>query len=194
VWHALGALSPSDFAWSAMVNPQSIRLINSIKMDLSSASNAANNAVDDGGITGIDSAIDSPPRIRQNQRLKRRLSQLTHGDDGDPKDELFRLYQESTVAHRLVHSSDRVRRRLQAILDGREEEQSQFLFTQPPDGLPLTPNQHRSVIVSKLFLMVEKRNNRNSSSLNLRMAFRSHQTNIDDPMPDDEHEIILDGR
>jgi hypothetical protein len=121
-----------------MVNPQSIRLINSIKMDLSSASNAANNAVDDGGITGIDSAIDSPPRIRQNQRLKRQLSQLTHGDDGDPDDELFRSYQESTVAHRLVH-----RRRLQAILDGREEEQSQFLFTQPPDGLPLTPNQHR---------------------------------------------------
>jgi hypothetical protein len=92
VWRALGALSPSNFAWSAMVNPPSIRLINSIKMDLSSASNAANNAVDDGGITGVDSAIDSPPRIRQNQRLKCQLSQLTHGNDGDPDNELFRSY------------------------------------------------------------------------------------------------------
>jgi alkanesulfonate monooxygenase SsuD/methylene tetrahydromethanopterin reductase-like flavin-dependent oxidoreductase (luciferase family) len=143
VWRALGALSPSDFAWSAMVNPPSIRLINSIKMDLSSASNAANNGVDDGGITGVNSAIDSLPHIRQNQRLKCQLSQLTHGDDGDPDNELFRSYQESTAAHCLVHSPDRVHRRLQAILDGREEEQSQFLFTQLPDGLPLTPNQHR---------------------------------------------------
>jgi hypothetical protein len=44
-----------------------------------------------------------------------------------------------------------------------------------------------------LFLIVGNRNNLNSSSLNLRMAFRSHQPNNDYPMPDDEHEIILDG-
>jgi hypothetical protein len=91
-----------------MVNPPPIRLINSIEMDLSSASYASNNAVDDGGITDVDSAIDSPPRIRQNQRPKRQLFQLTHDDDGDPDDELFRSYQESTVAHRLVHSLERV--------------------------------------------------------------------------------------
>jgi alkanesulfonate monooxygenase SsuD/methylene tetrahydromethanopterin reductase-like flavin-dependent oxidoreductase (luciferase family) len=139
----VGALSPSDFAWSAMVNPPSIRLINSIEMDLSSASNAFNNVVDDGGITGVDSAIDSAPRNRPNQRLKRQSSQLTHDDDGDPNDELYRLYQKFTVAHRLVHFPERVRRRLQALLDGGEEEQSQFLFTQPPDGLPLTPSQQR---------------------------------------------------
>jgi hypothetical protein len=145
VWRALGALSPSDFAWSAMVNPPSIRLINPIEMDLSSASNAANNAVDDGGITGVHPVIDSPPRIRPNPRPKRQLSQQTHDDDGDPDDELYRSYQEFTVAvaHRLVHSSKRVCRRLQAILDGGEEEQSQFLFTQPPDGHPLTPSQQR---------------------------------------------------
>jgi hypothetical protein len=69
----VGALSQSDFAWSAMVNPPSIRLINSIEMDLSSASNAFNNVVDDGGITGVDSAIDSVPCNRPNQRLKRQL-------------------------------------------------------------------------------------------------------------------------
>jgi hypothetical protein len=80
-----------------MANLPWIRLINSIEMDLSSASNATNNAIDDGGITGVDSAIDSPPRICQNQRLKRQLSQLTHDDDGDPNDELYRSYQESTV-------------------------------------------------------------------------------------------------
>jgi hypothetical protein len=108
VWRALGALSPSDFAWSTMVNPPPIRLINSIEMDLSSASFASNNAVDDGGITDVDSAIDSPPRIRQNQRLKRQLFQRTHDDDVDPDDELFQSYQESTVAHRLVHSLERV--------------------------------------------------------------------------------------
>jgi hypothetical protein len=39
-----------------MANLPSIRLINSIEMDLSSASNATNNAIDDGGITGVDSA------------------------------------------------------------------------------------------------------------------------------------------
>jgi hypothetical protein len=76
-------------------------------MDLSSASNASNNAVDDSGITDVDSAIDSAPCIRPNQCLKRQLSQLTHDDDGDPDVELFRSYQESTVAHRLVHSSER---------------------------------------------------------------------------------------
>jgi hypothetical protein len=59
------------------------------------------------GITGVNSAIDSAPCIRPNQCLKRQLSQLTHDDDGDPDDELFRSYQESTVAHRLVHSSER---------------------------------------------------------------------------------------
>jgi hypothetical protein len=110
-------------------------------MDLSSASNTSNNAVDDVGITGVDSAIDSAPRIRPNQRLKRQLSQLMHDDDGDPNDELYPSYQEFTVAHRLVHSSEHVRRRLQALLDGGEEEQSQFLFTQPSDGLLLTPSQ-----------------------------------------------------
>jgi hypothetical protein len=40
---ALGALPPRDFAWSTMVNRPSIRLINSIEMDLSSASYASNN-------------------------------------------------------------------------------------------------------------------------------------------------------
>jgi ribosomal 50S subunit-associated protein YjgA (DUF615 family) len=103
-----------------MVNPPSIRLINSIEMDLSSASKTSNNAVDDGGITDVDSAIDSPPRIRQNQRLKRQLFQLTRDDDVDPNDELHRSYQESPTAHRLVHSLERVRRRINALLDSGE--------------------------------------------------------------------------
>ena len=42
-------------------------------MDVSSASN---NIADEGGIPGVDSAINSPPRLRQNQRSKRQLSQL----------------------------------------------------------------------------------------------------------------------
>jgi hypothetical protein len=70
-------------------------------MDLSFASSASNNAVDDGGITGVDSAIVAAPCIRPSQCLKRQLSQLTHDDDGDPDDELLRSYQESTVAHPL---------------------------------------------------------------------------------------------
>ena len=126
-----------------MVNPSSIRLINSIEMDRSSASNASNNAVDDGGITGVDSVINSPPRICQNQCLKRQLFQLTHDDDGDPNDELYRSYQEFTVTHRIVLSPECIRRRLQALLDCGEEEQAQFLFTQPPDGLPLRPSQQK---------------------------------------------------
>jgi hypothetical protein len=81
-------------------------------MDPSSASNAVDNAVDDGAATVVDSAIDSPPRHRPNHRHKRQLSQLTHDDDSDPDDEIVRSYQESTVAHRLVHSPHRVRRRL----------------------------------------------------------------------------------
>jgi hypothetical protein len=145
-----------------MANPPSIRLINSIKMNISSASNASNNHTDDGGITGVDSAIDSPPRIRPNHRPKRQLSQLSHDDDGDPDDELYQSYQESTVAHRLVHSPDRVRRRLQALVDGGEEEQSQLLLTQPPDDEMLPPN-----------------------------VFPSRQTNDDYFIPDDELEIVL---
>jgi hypothetical protein len=96
----------SDFAWSAMMNPPSIGLINPIEMDLSSASNAANNAVDDGGITGVHPIIDSPPRIRPNPRPKRQLSQLTQDDDVDPNDGLYQSYQESPAAQRLVHSPE----------------------------------------------------------------------------------------
>jgi hypothetical protein len=59
-----------------MTNPPSIRLINSTEMNVSSASNASNNIVDDGSIPGVDLAINSPPRIRQNQHSKRRLSKL----------------------------------------------------------------------------------------------------------------------
>jgi hypothetical protein len=98
-----------------MVNPSSIRLKNS------------NNAVDDGGITGVDSAIDSSPRIHQNQRLKRQLFQLTHDNDVDLNDGLYQSYQESPAAQRLV-------------LDGGEYEQSQFLFKQPPDEEMLPPD------------------------------------------------------
>jgi hypothetical protein len=117
--------------------------INPPHADLSAASNAFNNAVDDGGITGVEFAIDSAPRIRPNERVKRQLSQLTHDDDGDPNDELYRSYQEFTVTHRIVLSPECIRRRLQALLDCGEEEQAQFLFTQPPDGLPLRPSQQK---------------------------------------------------
>jgi hypothetical protein len=55
------------------INPPSIRLINSIEMGVSSASK---NIVDEGGIPGVDSAINSPTRLRQNQSSKRQLSQL----------------------------------------------------------------------------------------------------------------------
>jgi hypothetical protein len=150
VWRALGALSPSDFAWSAMVNPPSIRLINPIEMDLSSASNAANNAVDDGGITGVHPGIDSPPRIRPNPRPK-------------------------MMAIRTMNSIDRIK------------------SSPSPSPIASFTPPNVSVVVSKLFLMVEKRNNLNSSSLNLLMAIRSHQANNDYHMPDDEHEIIIDG-
>jgi hypothetical protein len=94
-------------------------------MDRSSASYASNNAVDDGGITGVDSAIHSPPRICQNQRLKRQLFQLTHDDDVDLNDGLYQSYQESLAAQRLVHSPECVHRRINALfLDGGEYEQS----------------------------------------------------------------------
>jgi hypothetical protein len=55
-WSALRAFLQREYAWCTMANLPSIRLINSIEMDLSSASNATNNAIDDGGITGVDSA------------------------------------------------------------------------------------------------------------------------------------------
>jgi hypothetical protein len=116
VLRALGALPPRDFAWSTMVNPPSIRLINSIEVDRSSASNASNNAVDDGGIT----SVDSPPRILQNQRLNRQLFQLMHDNDVDLNDGLYQSYQESLAAQRLVHSPELVRRRINALLDGGE--------------------------------------------------------------------------
>jgi hypothetical protein len=99
-----------------MVNPPSIRLINSIEVDRSSASNASNNAVDDGGIT----SVDSPPRILQNQRLNRQLFQLMHDNDVDLNDGLYQSYQESLAAQRLVHSPELVRRRINALLDGGE--------------------------------------------------------------------------
>jgi hypothetical protein len=38
-------------------------------------SSASNNIVDEGGIHGVHSAINSPPCLRQNQRSKRQLSQ-----------------------------------------------------------------------------------------------------------------------
>ena len=102
-------------------------------MNLSSTSSAFNEAAHDGTIPNVDAAIASPPRIRQSQRHKRQLSQLNDDDDeadGDPYARVFQSYQQSTAAHRRVHSPQRVRRRINAILDSEdEEEHSQLLFT-----------------------------------------------------------------
>jgi hypothetical protein len=57
----------------------------------------------------------------QNQRLKRLSFQLTHDDDVDHNNELYRSDQESPTAHRLVDSLEGVRRRrINTLLDGGE--------------------------------------------------------------------------
>jgi hypothetical protein len=121
--------------------PPSILLINPFKMDVSSASNASNNTANDVGVPGVDSSVYSPPRIRQS---KRKFAQVDREDDeadiDDPYAKIYRSYSANTIAHRRVHSPLRVQRRMNAAISGAEDdEESQRLFTQPPDEL-LPPN------------------------------------------------------